>query len=491
MVVSVIVRVYVIGQQRLAVDAMIDNAVTNISPPSPKSYEGQRHEYKDWKREQKEHKHAEVRNRKSAVKAASQENHSSHSDSSSPANGQKKPAQHVQPADPPKKPNPKDHINEVWTGKPIKVLIIQSDSKAVTFEMPNELVIPRSLFIEGPKILNPKTYFVMRSIGWIAFAVHIVAIGMADLATQLYTVVLIVLPTLLLVKKTGCDDSEWMTTFTSWKESLFHSRSQVGPSGKSDVTDDNGNAAQLHKVRECWIGSRLKAEVYEWPESYEFHQEGEGDDRKWVSGPSQTLQERSKKRQDLYAWLALSRDEEESMDKWDLFPHIRNDNYSWWRTYKQKKHALIGKSIPGLPQHIEEPEPKRTGTQSSQDQNSKPPGYHKPNRTATINFIPTPGQGRTSAAQNPEPRQNSSGPAGSSAFPAISAHDQEGTQGDPGTDLKAQPADGAASGTDTSDARAGLPRVNTQSSATGSSHIDPSAGITQSPTVINATDEQP
>ena len=285
MVFSVLVRVYVIGQQRLAVDAMVDKAITNLEAPPEKSYEAQRHEYKDWKREQKERKQS-VRRRNSAA-IVSKENPSSHSVSSAFANGQKEPTQRLQATAPPKSPDPKEYPEnynkEAWVGKPIKVLIIQSDSKAVTFQMPNELVIPRSLFIEGPTILNPKTYFIARSIGWVAFAVHIVAIGMADLATQLYTVLLIVLPTLLLVKKTGCDDSEWMTTFSSWKESLFGTPHK---SRRSRYADDNADAAQLQKVRECYIGTRLKAEIYEWPESYEFHQEG--DDKHWTNGPPST-----------------------------------------------------------------------------------------------------------------------------------------------------------------------------------------------------------
>ena len=480
MIISIIVRVYVIGQQRLAVDAMVDEAVTKIDPAPPDSYEARRHDYKAWiqaKREQK-----------SGGRSTTRETQSTRSSASSPMNGQETPAQHVQPVRPPTKPDPRKSRDEVWTGKTIKVLIIQSDSKAVTFQMPNELVMPRSLFIEGPIILNPKTYFIMRSIGWLAFAVHIVAIGMADLATQLYTVVLIVLPTLLLVKKTGCDDSDWVTTFRSWKSSIFGTPNQSGSSGKPRSADDSGDVAQLRFVRQCWIGSRLKAEVYEWPDSYEFHKEVKDDDKIWVSGPPKAGQERSKRRQDLYAWLALSRDEEESMDKWDLFPHIRNDNYSWWRAYKQKKHALFGKSVAGLPQHLDEPETKKTGSQSPQDQNPKPFHSKARNRTATINFVHLPGQCHTGSGQNPEARQGSAGPAGSSAFPAISAHDLEETH----DDAIPQLAGGvAAADFDGSNASAGLPRVDTQSRMTGSSHIDPSAGLTQSPAVMNATDNQP
>ena len=174
------------------------------------------------------------------------------------------------------------------------------------------------------------------------------------------------------------------------------------------------------------------------------------------------------------------------MDKWDLFPHIRNDNFSWWKSYKQKKHALIGKSVPNLPQHIKEPETKKTGTQNSRDQNPKP--FLKSGRTGTWNFVQGSAQGRAGAG---EPRQSSSGAGGSSAFPAITSHDQEAVDEDSQVGDVAQLAAAAdpADSAKTQALPAGLPRVDTQGSAR-SGQIDSLTAITQSPTVINATDEQ-
>ena len=553
--ISIIVRVYVIGQQRLAVDAMIDEAITKINPPPEKTYEAGRHDYKVQKRERKENKSEGVRNRKTGAKPTADEQHSNHSDSSSTANGHK-------PPQPPKnlvKPKAKDYPDADWEGKPIKVLIIQSDSKAVTFSMPNELVIPRSLFIEGPQILNPNTYYAMRFIGWIAFAVHIVAIGMADLATQIYTVILIVLPTLLLINKTGCDDSNWSNwskAFSGWRRSIFHSHGGENSSNASGKTQavtngsgratESGGAAELRFVRQCWVGSRLKAEVYEWPESYEFYAEGEGDNKTWKSGSPNKKQERSTRRQDLYAWLALSHDEEESMDKWDLFPHIRNDENLWWTTYKEKKHALVGKSGAGLPTHSletsaeqQQQDPRGASSSSRNPQDDWPHHNRQPNRTNTALFM----------KKKAELRQGSGGPAGGSpAFPALTAHGQEDAQavddsqtadltthasdpprnadhplpGDspadspntaatintaPATSLTSNTSNpgspDAASSTDpgaaasttgpiTAPSAQPPPRINTQSSATASSaHVDPAAGVTDSPTVMSATDEQP
>ena len=487
MVLSIIVRVYVIGQQRLAVDAMIDKAVANLGPPKGDSYEAKRYEYKHWKEGQKEHRKEDLKNRKAQVMGANSQNHSSGSNSSTQSNGSKQGIQHVHPGPPPTKPVAKDYIkkdpSESWIGNPIKVVIIQSDSKAVTFWMPNQLVIPPSLFIEGPIILNPKAYFVMRSIGWLAFAIHIVAIGMADLATQLYTVALIVLPTVLLVQKTGCDDSDWMTTFASWKNSLFHTDNKPSKPAQKG-TEEKGNAAEFKPVRECWIGSRLKAEVYEWPVSYELREEGANPDKKWVSGGPAKNQERSKKRQDLYAWLALTRDEEESMDKWDLFPHIRKGNNSWWETYKLKKHALKDNRNSMGPQYVAEAEPpKKTGTQSSQDPVIKP--FNKQDRTATVNFVDTPGQPSTQSiaqTQVPDPRQSISLHAISSAYPASAPLDEEVPDG-----TAAKPDDGN-SNPPAATATGPTPELNT---ATAPVHIGLGATLTQSPTTTNATDDQP
>lgn len=346
MVISILVRSYVIGQQRAAIDAMVDGVVTN--PDQSKaagSYEVGSLKYNSRNKEN------EATRRKSSqgsgAVALADADSSVHTAPSvvKPVNGMAfsqldESAQQEQTQARPSKPNPKKSMYEdgAWMGNPAKVLIVQSDSKAVTFWMPRELLIPPSLFIEGPCLLHPRTYFYVRSFGWLAFGVHIVAIGMADLASQLYTVILLVLPTVLLVLKFGCDDSNWKPTMDSWRRRLLSS-DRHHDWRKSDGADESGKAGEFLKQRECWIGSRLKAEIYEWPVSYEFTEEEDGEEKKWTNHVPRG-KERSRKRQDLYAWLALTRDEEESMDKWDLFPHDRDHNQRWWKTYKLKRDGL-------------------------------------------------------------------------------------------------------------------------------------------------------
>ncbi|OAL34066.1 hypothetical protein AYO20_06714 [Fonsecaea nubica] len=538
MIVSIIIRAYVIGQQRIAFDAMVDKVV-NTTKPKGDTYEAKRFTYEQWEQERKDKKKSNVRSR--VKTSASQEAQSGGSTSSTPSSGQKQTIQNVQPMTRPTRPNPKDYDKEtdIWTGTPTKVLIIQSDSKAVTFWMPNELLFAPSVFIQGPVILNPKTYFAMRSIGWLAFAVHIVAIGMADLASQMYTVALMVLPTILLISKVGCDDSEWLTNFEGWVRDKLYGQN-IKSKQQEDV-EKGVNSTKFRKVRHCWIGSRLRAEIYEWPESYEFHEVGEGNDKKWVSGRKKG-QERSTKRQDLYAWLALTTDEEESMDKWDLFPHIRQGTTSWWKMYKLKKATLKGNKRDSMgpqdpldtppppsqqqqrpPPQTQPGKPPATNTtntaataaaaQSSPHEN-RPRSFQMPGRTATFHFIDATAGPQTSRQTKAERRQSSSVTMGSSAFPAISDHDQ--IQADEGEqvhtdDAETQTLGDPAAKTGNSDdnpAAEGLPPITTQllstprpehdapastsTAASASPHVLPSSGsLTQSPITTTTTTDSP
>ncbi|KAL6242378.1 hypothetical protein RBB50_010517 [Rhinocladiella similis] len=415
--ISILVRVYVVGQQRAAVDARVDEIVKKAkSAPPEGTYEAERREWllqQDERREEKEE-----RNRRRRSHASSQDTNAgvagrldaSSQDSTPPKHAEEQ----VRVSDPEESmKRPKfDRSNfkypdYEWTGTSAKVLIIQTDSKAVTFWMPQELLAPPSLFIEGPRLLQPRMYFVARSIGWLAFAIHIVTIGMADLASQLYTVVLIVLPTILFVFKFSCDDSRWVEALQEWKRTYLERGSTA--TERQCLADEKASASEPAKVRECWIGSRLKAEICEWPEAYEFIETAPGT---WSSGPPPKGRERSKKRQDLYAWLALSQAEEESMDKWDLIPHIRDDNSTWWETYKMKKNCL--KRNPTFGPQLK---PQKSSAQDNTD--ATPRSILQKGQTKTINFAIDMSDG-----QHVQARKQSSVVSNSSAFPAITDHEQ-------------------------------------------------------------------
>jgi hypothetical protein len=194
-----------------------------------------------------------------------------------------------------------------------KIMIVMSDAKAVTMFIPEQLIIP--VFVHNPKPQTEWLYTFLRWVGWAAFAVHIIAIGMTKLAAQMYTVALLVIPTVLICWKIGCDDSRRNRRF-----GIF--------SGKETETP-----------YECWIGSHLKATVFEWPKDAEFDNT-KGDDGVWQRLSPNNDQKRSTRRQDLYAWLNLTAEEEDSMGKWDLLPHRRNNDDTWSNDYNAKKELI-------------------------------------------------------------------------------------------------------------------------------------------------------
>lgn len=215
-----------------------------------------------------------------------------------------------------------------------KCMVVMSDSKAVTLEIPGHLII--DVFIDNPKPNPEWIYHIVRYVGWAAFAIHVLSIGQSKLANQLYTIVLMLLPTILMCWKLGCDDSKWKEEWRRLVDSSY---------------DKPTNYT-------CWFGTRLKAHVFQWPLEYEFvtnpkfgvglqhnnpNLEHNPSRNKWYRLQDKKGRDRVR-RQDLYAWLNLTEDELESMGKWDLFPHERGHNQQWWNDYKVK-HELIQDGI--------------------------------------------------------------------------------------------------------------------------------------------------
>ncbi len=244
-----------------------------------------------------------------------------------------------------------------WNGtEPAKVLIIMNDAKAVTMIIPRDLLAPPSVFIANLDPQNRALYGIARWLGWIAFAVQVITIGMADLATQIVTVALLVVPTVLFVARLGCDDSRW------WKNTRRFLRKHLHKSIADRIPHPHDYGHYWPELQSVsWIGSMLKAEVYGWPLSHEFPQDGKGDvDSGLLKGDAEYdySQERPhSKRQWLYAWLQMSEEEQESMDKWDLFPHKRGNNLVWAdrftqmtkRTERLQKRRWGIKSLAGTP----------------------------------------------------------------------------------------------------------------------------------------------
>ncbi|KAJ5956589.1 hypothetical protein N7501_010868 [Penicillium viridicatum] len=216
-----------------------------------------------------------------------------------------------------------------------KVIVLTEDSKVVTLAVP--MYLPRWAFTTNPQPPNQYIYQACQWIGWAAFAVHVISIGMAALYTQIISVVVILVSTVLTAHRVGCEDSRiWESIRSHWG----------------------------HEVQEnsCWFSSKLKATVSTYPEEYMDWPELEeknpltvhvGNEEKigqqWIRpiGPSElestpiSKKKKSETRQDLLAWLDLTTEEDKVLTAWGLIPH----SLEWQNAYREKKnihHRRLG-----------------------------------------------------------------------------------------------------------------------------------------------------
>ncbi|KAL4783336.1 hypothetical protein BJX76DRAFT_358080 [Aspergillus varians] len=219
-----------------------------------------------------------------------------------------------------------------------KVLVVMQDSKVVTLEAPGFLIRPA--FTASPHISNRGFYLACRVIGWVAFGVHVITIGMAALHSQIYSVVLIVGASVLTGYKVGSEDSQLLRSI--WNK--------VG-----DVDNESWT---------CWVTPRLKATVSSYPVEYTQWDSAPNNAEVLATqdipkkAPSWSWRRGGKKRtltdvehsvvrqpyqsspvrerrQDLYAWLDLTDDEDEQMVAWGLMPRSQK----WKEVYLAKKEA--------------------------------------------------------------------------------------------------------------------------------------------------------
>lgn len=211
----------------------------------------------------------------------------------------------------PKVPQPQPDSRE-WRPEVVKIIVIMPDSRAVTMFIPEHLL--RGAFVTETPVQFPTLYRLAEWIGWIAFTVHVVTLGMAQLATQLYVIVITVIPTVLTCYGFGCDDSR---LYKGWRWLLG---ADAGP--------------YVYNA-----GPHLKATVFEWPEDVEFTRDKKGIIHRRAPLPI-PADKRSTARQDLYAWLNLSDEEQKSLWDWHLLPHKRGHDESWWNNFNEKKRLI-------------------------------------------------------------------------------------------------------------------------------------------------------
>jgi hypothetical protein len=86
-----------------------------------------------------------------------------------------------------------------------KIICLIDEGKMVTMFIPRPMV--HQCFLQRPLPPNLFRYQAVRWIGWFAFSVHILAIGMSALLSQIYTVVVMLVPTVLTIYRFGFDDN--------------------------------------------------------------------------------------------------------------------------------------------------------------------------------------------------------------------------------------------------------------------------------------------
>lgn len=85
----------------------------------------------------------------------------------------------------------------------VKILITMPNGKVVTVHTTRGVLI--NCLLTHPRPPNAKLYSMTRCIGWIAFGVHIISLGMACLLSQILTVALLIAGTILAAGQIGTD----------------------------------------------------------------------------------------------------------------------------------------------------------------------------------------------------------------------------------------------------------------------------------------------
>lgn len=87
--------------------------------------------------------------------------------------------------------------------QPVKVLVILPDGRAVAVRVTRDVLL--NCLLTDPRPTHPRLYTAARAVGWAAFGIHVVALGMASLVCQLVTILLLILPTIVSAWEIGTD----------------------------------------------------------------------------------------------------------------------------------------------------------------------------------------------------------------------------------------------------------------------------------------------
>lgn len=87
----------------------------------------------------------------------------------------------------------------------VKVFLTMPNGKAITIYTTRGIVI--ECLLTQPEPPNPRLYNATRSAGWVAFGVHVIALGMSCLMTQIIAVVVMIISSIIVCRQIGTDRS--------------------------------------------------------------------------------------------------------------------------------------------------------------------------------------------------------------------------------------------------------------------------------------------
>jgi hypothetical protein len=87
------------------------------------------------------------------------------------------------------------------TDENVTTFVTTPNGQAVTMYAPRMIVV--NCFLTNPRPSNPTFYDTMRALGWVAFGVHIVALGMARLFSQILSVLLLAISSVISIRQIG------------------------------------------------------------------------------------------------------------------------------------------------------------------------------------------------------------------------------------------------------------------------------------------------
>ncbi|RBR03241.1 uncharacterized protein FIESC28_11795 [Fusarium coffeatum] len=97
-------------------------------------------------------------------------------------------------------------VEAIKSNDEVKALISLPNGRLVTIYTSRGIVM--DCLLTTPRPLNPKFYNATRTVGWAVFGAHVISLGMASLFCQIYAVLLLLVPTVLVAKLVGNQDTE-------------------------------------------------------------------------------------------------------------------------------------------------------------------------------------------------------------------------------------------------------------------------------------------